>query len=139
MKVENKVFDQDKNVEMHERQRKTIDRSTDIGAQTLKIVSVLVELLSSLSPTSLPTIASKIAGLANPVAEGIKQVAENKIELVKNKIEIPTLIKKEQLDDLDKTNPIKTGLNQPDFNPDYSTDYGQKNISVSKNISGGLS
>jgi len=132
MKVENKVFDQDKNVELHEKQRETIARSTDIGAQTLKVLSTLIELLSSLSPTSLPTIASKIAGLANPVAEGIKQVVENKIE-------IPTIIKKEQLDDLDKTNPIKTGLNQPDFNPDYSTDSGQKNISVSKNIRGGLS
>lgn len=137
--MENKVFDQDKNLEIHKMQLESIAKNTDIASATLKVLATLIDLLGNLSLTTIPKIIPKIAGLANPVADGIIKVAESKIEQAKTKIEIPTTIKKEQLDDLDKTNPIKTGLNQPDFNPDYSTDSGQKNISVSKTISGGLS
>lgn len=133
---DNKVFDQDKNVDIHLKQLETISRSTDIGSQTLKVLTSLIEILTNLSPTNLPTIASKIGGLANPLAEGVKQVAENKIDLAKNKIEIPKLIGKEELENLDKTNPIKSELGDVDYNEDI--ELPDKN-NISDNIKGGLS
>lgn len=134
--MDNKVFDQEKNVEMHLKQLETISRNTDIGSASLKILATLIEILSNLSPTNLPSIATKIAGLANPLADGIKNVAENKIDQAKNKIEIPKIINKEQLEDLDKTNPIKSGLGNVDYNENVSI---PSNNNISNDIQGGLS
>ena len=134
--MDNKVFDQDKNTEMLLKQLEISSKNTDIGASSLKILTTLIEILSNLSPTNLPSIAGKIAGLANPLADGVKKVAENKIEQVKNKIEIPKIIQKEKLEDLDKTNPIKSELGDIDYNENITLP--DKN-NISDNIQGGLS
>lgn len=134
--MNNDVFNSQKNVEMHLKQLETISRSTDIGSQSLKVLSTLIEILTNLSPTNLPSIASKIAGLANPIADGVKQVAENKIDLAKNKIEIPKMVQPEQLEDLDKTNPIKSELGNVDYNE--NVELPSKNT-ISDDIQGGLS
>lgn len=137
--ADNKVFDAKKNMEMHKKNLELISKNTEISASTLKVLTTFIDLVSNLSVTNLPNTVKKIAGLANPIADAIVKIGESKIEQIRTSFEIPQIEKTVPLEDLDKTNPIKTGLNQPDFNSDFATDYGQTNISVSKKLKGGLS
>jgi len=110
--MKNKIFDEELNRDIHKSNTESIDKVNDVGAATLKTLLTLVDLLSNLSPTNLPNIASKMTGLANPLIDAAAKSVEVKVKQAETIKDVEKLDAEVELPKLDVENPIETDFSE---------------------------
>jgi len=112
--MDNTVFDQDVNKEIHNSSLQLAKDNLDIASSNLKVLTSLVQIFSNLSVTNLPKIVEQIATLANPLIATAEKIVESNVKQIETLKNLENIQKQVTLPDLSKVNPIKD-IQPPDL------------------------